>query len=439
MTASSGPDKAVFAAAAAVVATMVFSVGAWWLSEAALQADWSVAEKRVLESLWLERLPTLAPDPTNAVVDDPRAQHFGHQLFFDTRFSANGEVACATCHQPARYFTDGLPRGKAIGTSRRNTMTLVGAAYSPWLYWDGRKDSLWSQALSPLEDPQEHGGHRLAFAYILAGDSGYRAAYQALFGRFPELPEASAEWSPEEAWPQLSPADTHTVNTIFANMGKAIAAYESLLMPGETRFDKYVGAVLAGQDSSALLDDFEIAGLRLFITKANCTQCHNGPLFSNNAFHNTGLLSAPGQVPDKGRIEGVRTAMADPFNCLGPYSDVFGDYGQIEGVDCAELRFAKSGEEMLGALRTPSLRNVEATAPYMHGGQLSTLEEVLEHYNAAPLAMLGHNEAKPLQLSRRELKQLRAFLATLSAPPAVAERWLQAPPATVPTPGTSIP
>jgi cytochrome c peroxidase len=427
------------APAAAVVASMAISVGAWWLSEATLQAEWNAAEKRVLASLWLDQLPPLAVDPTNAVVTDPRAQRLGQQIFFDTRFSANGAVSCATCHQPAKYFTDGLPRGQAIGTSRRNTMTLVGAAYSPWLYWDGRKDSLWAQALSPLEDPQEHGGNRLQYIHILANDRAYRTAYEGLFGLFPELPVQSPEQSLEEFWAQLPPTDVDTVNRVFANLGKAIAAYESLLLPGETRFDQYVGVVLAEQDSDGLLDDFEIAGLRLFISKANCTQCHNGPLFSNNAFHNTGLLSAPGQVPDKGRIEGVRTVRADLFNCLGEYSDALGAYGELEGVDCPELRFANTGEEMLGALRTPSLRNVEQTAPYMHGGQLATLEAVLEHYNTAPLAMLGHNEAKPLALSRRELKQLRAFLATLSAPPAVAARWLRAPPPPAPAPENSIP
>ena len=100
------------------------------------------------------------------VADNEEAASFGHRLFFDTRLSANGNVSCATCHQPERRFTDGLPKGRGIGLSGRNTRSIVGTAYSPWLYWDGRKDSQWSQAMSPLEDPAEHGGNRMQYVRI---------------------------------------------------------------------------------------------------------------------------------------------------------------------------------------------------------------------------------------------------------------------------------
>ena len=396
-------------AAAVVVGLMCVALGWWWLAESSRQAPWSVDERSTLASLWLGALPPLGPDPTNRFADNPRAATLGHRLFFDTRLSANGEVACATCHQPAKYFTDGLARGRAIGTSRRNTISIVGAAYSPWFYWDGRKDSLWSQALSPLEDPQEHAGNRLQLTGVMFEDPVYRSAYEDLFGPLPSDPTMAA-------------TNRELVTQVFVNMGKSLAAYERLLRPGVTRFDDYVEAVLANDNDrqQQLFADDEKAGLRLFIGKANCTQCHNGPLLTNNAFHNTGVLSAVGQVPDKGRIDGVRIVRADPFNCLGKYSDAV-------AADCAELIFAKDGAEVMAALRTPSLRNVEQTAPYMHAGQLATLDTVLEHYNQAPLAMIGHNEAKPLSLSRREVKQLRAFLGTLNAPPATEEKWLLAP------------
>jgi cytochrome c peroxidase len=143
-------------------------------------------------------------------------------------------------------------------------------------------------------------------------------------------------------------------------------------------------------------------------------------LFTNHEFHNTGLLSLPGELPDKGRAVGVREALADPFNCLGDFSDA-------PEADCAELQFARTGPEVLGAFRTPSLRNLELTQPYMHKGQMWSLAEVLEHYNEAPAAMIGHNEAKPLGLSNRELKQLEAFLNTLAAPIAAPQHLLQPP------------
>jgi cytochrome c peroxidase len=180
--------------------------------------------------------------------------------------------------------------------------------------------------------------------------------------------------------------------------------------------------VIAGdqQLGSEIFSADEVMGLRLFLDEAACTQCHNGPLFTNHEFHNTGVISFPGEVPDKGRVAGVREVLADPFNCRGSYSD---DSQNI----CAELEFARTGPELIGAVRTPSLRNLGNTEPFMHKGQIETLADVLQHYNDAPLAMIGHNEAKPLKLNKRELRQLEAFLNTLSAPPATATKWLGPP------------
>jgi cytochrome c peroxidase len=150
-------------------------------------------------------------------------------------------------------------------------------------------------------------------------------------------------------------------------------------------------------------------------------ECHNGPLFTNFEFHNTGILSFPGDLPDRGRIDGVREVRTEPFNCFGAYSDA-------RPGQCLELTFARDGIELIGAMKSPSLRNLEGTAPYMHKGQLKTLTEVLDHYNQAPLAMIGHNEAEePLGLLPFELKQLESFLTTLAAPVAVEEQWLQPP------------
>lgn len=369
---------------------------------------WTAADIELLRSLSLERLGPPPADRSNAVADLPLAAGLGHALFFDARLSSNGGISCATCHQPERRFTDGLPKGQAIGTSRRNTQSIVGSSYSPWLYWDGRRDSQWAQALSPLEDPDEHGGTRQQVVALVTGDPVYRDTYRELFGVLPDL------------------ADAVAVNTAFANVGKALAAYERLLLPAPARFDAYVAALLAGDSArqQELFSDDEIVGLQLFIGAANCVQCHNGPLFTNNEFHNTGILAFPGELPDKGRVVGVREALADEFNCAGAYSD---DPARA----CAELEFVRRGPELIGAFRTPSLRNLEHTAPYMHSGQLATLAAVLEHYNTAPVAMIGHSEAKPLKLRRSDLRQLEAFLLTLAAPLAAEPRWLRAPPPAV--------
>ena len=389
-----------FALALAIVAVLV---SAWFYWPLAPQ-HWTAADIEILQSLRIDTLQRLADDPSNAIADDPAAAEFGHRLFFDARLSINGAISCSTCHQPERRFTDGLQKGQAIGTSKRNTPSIVGVAYSPWMYWDGRRDSQWSQALSPLEDPNEHGGERRHIVDVIAADPAYSLAYRSLFGELP------------------SSLNDEALNTTFANIGKTIAAYERLLLPAAARFDDYVAAVVAQNVAAQreLFTDDEVVGLQLFIGKANCTQCHNGPLFTNHEFHNTGVISFPGEVPDKGRVVGVREVLNNVFSCNGPYSD-------DESRSCTELEYVRTGPELIGAFRTPSLRNLENTAPFMHKGQIATLFEVLQHYNAAPFAMIGHNEAKPLKLRNSELRQLEAFLNTLSAPLATDDQWLRAP------------
>ncbi|MGI9261622.1 MAG: cytochrome-c peroxidase, partial [Woeseiaceae bacterium] len=144
-----------------IALAVVIAAVAWWQTRAPHMPTWTAEEIVILRSLTLENLPPLPPDPSNAVGDDAKAAEFGRQLFFDTRLSATGGISCATCHQPERHHTDGLRMAQAIGRSKRNTPSIVGTAYSPWLYWDGRRDSQWAQALSPLEDPNEHGFSRL--------------------------------------------------------------------------------------------------------------------------------------------------------------------------------------------------------------------------------------------------------------------------------------
>lgn len=382
---------------------------------------WSEADLDILRSLSIESLPAPPADPSNAVADDSGAALMGNRLFFDTRLSANGEVSCASCHNPDLEFTDGRQKGHGIGESKRNTRSIVGSAYSPWLYWDGRRDSLWSQALSPMENPNEQGGNRMHIVRFVTTEPTYRSMYAALFGPPPEFSDPDrypAEAAPGDdkalaaAWRQVNQQDRQSVNRVFANIGKVIAAFERTLVPERTRFDDYVRAVIDGdeQRQRAVFNNDEVLGLQLFIGKARCTQCHNGPLLTNEEFHNTGVLVFPGDLPDRGRIDGVREVVANEFNCLGEYSD---DWQHR----CPELTFARSGPELIGAMRTPSLRNLARTGPYMHKGQIDTLAAVLEHYNNAPNALIGHNEAKPLGLSRPQLRRLEMFLETLAAPP----------------------
>lgn len=369
---------------AAAVATLSLSG-----RSAGQPASWTPEQIEELRSLSLAELEPLPADPSNRFADDPRAAAFGKQLFFDTRLSANGRVSCGTCHIPNKEFQDGTPLAQGVGTTARRTMPVAGTAYAPFLFWDGRKDSQWAQALGPLESPVEHGGNRAQYAQVVAAH--YRPQYEALFGPIPDL------------------ASKDAATAVFVNIGKSIAAYERKVQYRPSRFDRYVDALLkTGRAPNNILTADETAGLQLFLGKASCTQCHNGPLFTNNEFHNTGVAVRPLPEPDRGRMTGAKAVLGDEFNCRSKWSDA-------KPEQCSELDFlVTDAHELERAYKVPSLRNVAGRAPYMHAGQLATLEDVLAHYNKAPAAPAGHTELQPLKLNATEMRQIAAFLRTLS-------------------------
>ena len=417
-------------AAAVACAALTVSVASAGMPESAAGvARWSTEERAVLASLSLKRLPPVPADPSNAVERHPAAIELGQRLFHDTRLSRNGAVSCASCHDAARQFQDGLPVSQGVGTGSRRAMPIVGAGHSTWLFWDGRKDSLWSQALGPLEDAVEHGTNRTRVAQLVARSHG--PAYEAVFGALPQLDGLPADASPEgsaaeqAAWAAIDTRRREDVSRVFANVGKAIAAWEKSLQHAPSRLDGYIDAVLRGDRAAGgLLRADETRGLRLFIGKAQCVSCHNGPLFSDQQFHNTGVPPRNPAWPDRGRAAATAQVLGDEFNCLGPFSDA-------RPEQCQELRFMVTDDPALdGAFKTPGLRGVADRAPYMHAGQLATLEQVLRHYVAAPRAAVGHSElthrqagaraAKhaertPIELSDEEMADLVSFLNTLSA------------------------
>jgi cytochrome c peroxidase len=397
-------------AGTAILAGMAVMAFALWPRPA-----WSQAELATLRSLSIDSLEAVPADPSNAVADDPRAAALGQAIFFDTRFSANGKVACATCHLPERGFTDGLPLAHGVGTTNRTAMPIRGTQYAEFLFWDGRKDSQWAQALGPLESAVEHGGSRGQYAHLVA--EVYRDEYEAVFGALPDLSEVPERAGPVEnasasdAWSRLDPSRRDAVTRVYVNIGKSIAAYERGLLPEESRFDRYAREVLAGGTSSELSAD-EIAGLRLFIGDARCTTCHMGALFTNHDFHNTGVPERPELPTDTGRADGARQVLNDEFNCLSQWSDA-------RAEQCTAARFLKAGtHEQERQFKVPSLRGVAERGAYMHAGQFSNLAEILEHYSAAPAAPGGHSELSPLDLTASERRQIEAFLRSLSAAPA---------------------
>jgi cytochrome c peroxidase len=383
------------------------------------RGDWTSAQLEELRSMSLADLEPLPRDPTNRVADDQLAADLGRRLFSDTRLSSNGRVACSTCHQADRGFQDGIALANGVGTTARRTMPLAGMARSPFLFWDGRKDSHWAQALGPLESAVEHGGTRAQYAHVVA--DFYARDYEDIFGPLPDLSQVPRSAGPvvdraaASAWRALSSAQRDAVTRVFVNIGKAIAAYERQIAFGASRFDQYVAAVTSGQPDQGILTDDEIAGLRLFIGRANCTQCHSGPLLTSNEFHNTGVPPRPELTIDHGRLTGATAVLNDEFNCRSEWSDA--------REHCPELEFIVTGEHTLDrAYKVPSLRNVAERAPYMDAGQFATLAQVLDHYNRAPAAAIGHSELRPLRLKAVELRQLEAFLRTLTGPVGATDR-----------------
>ena len=381
--------------------------------------------KRAKEFM-LSSLPPLLPDPSNRYGDDPRAAALGEKLFFDTGLSANSAVSCAICHQPDKAFQDGIPRAFGIDQTPRRTMPLAGAQWGDWYFWDGRKDSQWSQALEPMETPAEHGMTRDMVAREVV--TRYRAEYEALFGPVPD----TAGWpyfaspllpgNPQQNWDTATPQVQDAINRVFANTGKAIAAFQRTLKPEESRVDRFFAARLAGQEPAEAdrLTGDEIEGFKLFAGQARCDNCHSGPLFTDQFFHNTGVTLSDPEKPDYGRAFAVLFLKQDLFSCAGPYSDA-------QPLQCRELRFMSEDPAVFeGAFKTPGLRGVSRRAPYMHAGQIETLEEVVEHYVARPdpFATLPevdgtvtphgpHTEVPEISLTDEEKRQLVAFLKAL--------------------------
>lgn len=375
-----------------------------------LVLDWALLQT-------MSPLPEAPPDPTNAVADDDAAAALGQALYSETAFSSNGQVSCATCHDPDQGFADGKTLAEGIATAGKNAPTILNTAWNRWFFWDGRADTAWMQALGPLENPVEHGTNRVAVVRVVYQDTAHKTAYEGIFGDLPSMddPRFPTDARPildhvddpqNIAWDTMNPEDQEAINVAFSNIGKAIAAYERRVVRTESPFDRFIAG-----DTSALSESAQ-QGLAIFTGKGQCTLCHSGPEFSDREFHN---LALPGRDwlsddPDFGRYAGIPKLWDSPFNGGGIYSD--DPEAGASKVDHIALT-----EEQIGQHKTPSLRNVALTAPYMDGGQFADLDEVLHFYNTLDEeGGEGHREEilKPLELSDEELLNLRDFLESLT-------------------------
>jgi len=423
----------------------------------------TASERSNLEQLAPNPLPAPDPDPSNAWADDPQAAEFGQALFFDARFSGalldgdndgspnalgfdgdTGKVACAGCHLPESGFSDTrtLLQQVSLGAGwvLRRSPSLLDVGQSKLLMWDGRRDSFFSQAFGPLESGAEMNSSRLFAAQQVFAN--HRTAYEGTFGALPPLndekrfPPLSATetgcrqldrdnkcTTPLRGAPGdgaefdgMSPDDQDAVTRVWVNVGKALGAYQRLLTCGPSRFDAW----MAGDETA--LNRAEQRGAALFVGKASCVDCHSGPYFSDEDFHNVGLqpqlvATVFIDADDAGASVGLERLLLDPLNVLGAYSD--GDDGRLpSGVD----------DRLLGAFRTPRLRCAEGRPAFMHTGQLRTLEATVDFFDRGGdhFGFPGASELRPLGLTRRERTDLVAFLKALTGP-GPAQRLLASP------------
>lgn len=388
-----------------------------------------LADDELARVFELSPLPPPPDDPTNAYDTSEAAARLGQFLFFDRRLSGSGEVACATCHVPERGWSDGKPLGEATGKLERNTMTLWNAAYGRWFFWDGRADSLWAQALHPLEDAREHAGNRLAYAHLVHRDPDLRRAYVEVFGELPDLADgerfpAAARPVPGDpehpqarAWEAMDRADRAAADRVFANLGKALAAYERKLVSREAPFDRFVRELRETTPArSSAMPESAQRGLKVFLGRGRCHMCHSGPNFTDYEFHNTRVPPGSDAVNDPGRFRGALSVRSDPFNGLGEHSDARSGAARRRSEE--KLEYLLLSGESWGELKTPSLRNVAVTGPYMHRGQLASLDEVVEFYsdrvNAPRFQVHEDQFLRPVHLSAAEKADLVAFLEALT-------------------------
>jgi cytochrome c peroxidase len=372
-------------------------------------------------------------DPSNRYANHPGAATLGQKFYFETRYSSDGKVACATCHNPQQGFQDarfatsfGPDATKFTG---RHAPTVINGAFgsgdpatSCWNFWDGRADSQWAQALGPPESAVEMGGSRTGIVLLI--EQFYKAEYESVFGAMPTLHDDNgAPLAPagitggSAAWKALPEATRDVVNEVYRNFGKAIAAYERKVVSRNSKFDRFYVEFMAGNHESPILDAEEKLGLKVFVGKGLCTSCHRGSTFTDWKFHNIGIPQRGENIPgaDTGRSDGIAKAKSGEFNCLSKWSD------HPVKDECPVNKVSTKLTD-LGAFKTPGLRDISKTAPYMHTGALATLEDVVEHYDrgggpAGTYNGVLHQDVRPLHLTAAEKAALVKFMKALDGEP----------------------
>jgi cytochrome c peroxidase len=337
-------------------------------------------------------LPTLPIPADNE--QTPAKIALGEKLFNEKRFSTTGDVGCLTCHDPEKAFTDSplkVSEGIEKKTGTRNAPTVINSAYFTTQFWDGRSPDLEDQALHPFINPVEHGlkDHE-PILEIVREDPEYVEAFKEVFGK------SGREVTMRE-------------------VTLAIAAFERTVISGGSPFDRWY---YGGQEDA--LTEQQKRGFEVFINQGRCVSCHvieqTQALFTDNRFHNIGV--------------GINTVQAEVPELAGEFLEADLTLSEVDvkvltDPRTSELgRFAIShGFDDIGSFKTPTLRNVAVTAPYMHDGSVATLEDVVVHYLNGGVTEAGDpvndflsGGIRPLDLDTDQIEDLVAFMEALTSP-----------------------
>ena len=329
-------------------------------------------------------------DPGNELSGLQWAEQLGEKLFSDTDLSGSRRMACITCHLPDKGFADGLKVAVGTGTHVRNTQGLLNAGLQRWFGWDGGADSLWAASLRPMLSDIEMDANVSDVASLFREKDYVRVAFA-----------------------QHADISTLTDEAFVVLLAKAIAAFTRTISSPQTEFDVFRSRLLAGD--LAALESYSaeaLRGLKIFFSDANCHVCHFGANFSNGEFHDIGrpFFTGVGQV-DSGRHSGIKRVRDDRYNLTGSFN------GDLEKRELRKTQTVKLVQSNFGQWRTPSLRSLTTTAPYMHDGSLATLRDVVDHYSEIdPTRLHSKGEAilKPLNLDEQSKTDLVRFLESLS-------------------------
>jgi cytochrome c peroxidase len=381
-------------------------------------------------------LGAVPADPTNAFADNAAAAALGQQFFFDKAFSGpivaasdlggvaeTGKVACVSCHTTtSATMIDGrsVPDNVSLGANfhTRNAPGMVNSSFYEWTNWGGRFSRQWELPMPVTESAAILNSTRLQVAHVVF--TKYKSEYEAVFTAYPldaaigtDAVRFPATGKPGQTeWDSMQPADQALVNRIFVNYSKALAAYTRKLVSRASAFDAFVAG-----DACAISDTAK-QGLKVFVGSAGCSSCHGGSNLSDGAFHNLGVPQTGDHVPatDDGRYKGITDLIASTMSASNA---TFSDDPTAGAAKISALNATDTANH--AAFRTPTLRGVAASAPYMHSGQLATLDAVIDFYDAGGGTVQAGSTKDPglapLGLTSEQKANLKAFLTTLTGEP----------------------